>query len=468
MKQVKRKTSPLLSCNKPLPSPPFAQIVNSASPAKPQRTLVDAEAGTPTDEQWPILRPENVLPSKHPNSSTVDDLVHCGVSKGSAGQRNNISAPRSQVTTPLSRILSQQSRSSTGKEASSDEKSRRTAGSQPFSSMNPYSQPFHALSTDNEAAIDSPLVRKQQNAPLVIVPPRVSSKRDSLPSSGALTDNLISQSTCASLRPIEPSSTEWPVLADVATVSPNEHRNDGNLSSFQNHPVAEPEPSRAASFASADKVRSRFGSIDSISTWSLGAGSSLDNKSKICREGSFRIKRLSGHSHNSESGPVLRIFAGADAVILGREDSIPAVPILSEQISEYSSQERPISTLAGRISRQMLGKPTPTPESCTSTSSATHTGSIKSETVKTSPIRSMQPPRKPSTGVNCLESDCDSGSMSASLEDPMERDFVPPDVKTCSSFESPGDVPVSHLYLEDMPRVLVMERGDGHVCCLHQ
>src|SRR5690242_2278329 len=94
MKQVYRKNSPLLSCDKPLPSPPFAQIVNSASPAKPQRTLVDAEAGTPTDEQWPILRPENVLPSKHPSFSTVDDLVHCSVLKGSAGQRNNISALR--------------------------------------------------------------------------------------------------------------------------------------------------------------------------------------------------------------------------------------------------------------------------------------------------------------------------------------------------------------------------------------
>jgi hypothetical protein len=50
------KAGPAL--DKPLPSPPVAQVVNPMSPVKVSRTLVDAEnAGTPTSEQYPAIAP---------------------------------------------------------------------------------------------------------------------------------------------------------------------------------------------------------------------------------------------------------------------------------------------------------------------------------------------------------------------------------------------------------------------------
>ncbi|KAJ4988826.1 hypothetical protein SVAN01_05633 [Stagonosporopsis vannaccii] len=446
-KSATRTTSPSLSCDKPLPSPPFAQIVNPASPAKPQRTLVDAEAGTPTDEQWPILRPESVLPSKHPALTTNDGLMQRVISEGSALQRNNVSVLRSQATTPSLCILSQQSESSTGDEASSDENSHGMTGSCPFNSENPYSQQFHALSTNNNVALNSPLAHKQQTSPVVTIPPRNSSKRDSLPLASTSTDNLTSQSSSASFRPVKSGSTKWPVLADTADtapeVFPRKYPNDRDICSFQHHLVAEPESNQPASLADAGTIQSRSGSINSVSTWSSGAGSSLKNVSETYCEGSFRIKRLSGRSYDCGPGPVLKISADADAVILGWEESIPAVPILTEQISEHGPQEMPAGTSSGRISGHMLVKTASTSVSRTSTpSTTTQTESMETERIKIPPIRTMQTLRELSTGRDSFKSD--STSMLASLEYPKKDcDSVPPQVKPRSHFESPNDVPVS-------------------------
>jgi hypothetical protein len=60
-----RKTTPSPAHDKPLPSPPVAQLVDPSSPPKAQRTLVDAYCGTTA---WPAIQPENVPPrtsSKH-------------------------------------------------------------------------------------------------------------------------------------------------------------------------------------------------------------------------------------------------------------------------------------------------------------------------------------------------------------------------------------------------------------------
>jgi hypothetical protein len=56
--------SPLFAdYNKPLPSTPFARIVDPYSPLKAQRTLIDAETTVPSIEQWPVLRPHNTADS---------------------------------------------------------------------------------------------------------------------------------------------------------------------------------------------------------------------------------------------------------------------------------------------------------------------------------------------------------------------------------------------------------------------
>lgn len=58
--------------DKPLPSPPVAQIVNPNSPVKISRTLVDAEAGTPSGEQWPAVRPETQKATQEIQGSISD------------------------------------------------------------------------------------------------------------------------------------------------------------------------------------------------------------------------------------------------------------------------------------------------------------------------------------------------------------------------------------------------------------
>ncbi|CAN9316950.1 unnamed protein product [Alternaria sp. RS040] len=48
--------------DKPLPSPPIAQVVDPNSPLKASRTLVDAFTPSPTLNEYPVLRPENIPP----------------------------------------------------------------------------------------------------------------------------------------------------------------------------------------------------------------------------------------------------------------------------------------------------------------------------------------------------------------------------------------------------------------------
>ncbi|CAN9368374.1 unnamed protein product [Alternaria alternata] len=48
--------------DKPLPSPPIAQVVDPNSPSKASRTLVDAFTPSPTLKEYPVLRPENIPP----------------------------------------------------------------------------------------------------------------------------------------------------------------------------------------------------------------------------------------------------------------------------------------------------------------------------------------------------------------------------------------------------------------------
>lgn len=447
----------------------MAQIVNPESPPKPQRTLVDAEAGTPTDEQWPILRPENILLSKHPALSRADPFGQHSVSEASTLQRNDVPVLKSRVTIPSSVndcTPSQQIGFPAVDWNSTGEKSQESTVQRRFSSMNPYAQTFHAYSTSSEVALDSPLAHKQQISPEVIVPSRISSKHDSLTLPAAPPAKMSSQSPCASFRSVKQGSTKWPVLEDASDTSLDERPDKGVLNNLQHHLVAEPEPVGPAYFVGADMIQSQFGSIDNASTWSLGAESSLDDRSETRCEGDFRVKRLSGHSYNSESGPILRIFADADAVILGQEDSIPAVPALPEQVFDHSPHERPVSTLAGCISRQMLVKMTSPSGTRTSTPSTTQTEPVETKPVKISPIRSMQPPRELSIGDDSFKSDSASRPISSEVSK-QEGDPVPPQAQPCNSFEPQRDTTVSKPSVANTPKAFVVEKDDDHVCRLH-
>jgi hypothetical protein len=397
LQQGSIRTTPPLSCDKPLPSPPIAQIVNPASPPKAQRTLVDAEAGTPTDEVWPVLKPENVPPLKSPSLSTDGKLPQRSVFETSTLQRNGSSVLESRDITPsvTNRTPSQMSELSTGEEQLSHQRSRHMTEPRIFSPMDPYAKSFHAISTDASVAIDSPLAHKQRSLPAIAIPPRTSSKRSSLLSPDITAGESPTQPS-ASLRPAQSGYTKWPIFAaaDETSKSQVTDRASESDACF----TAEPENNESVSFDGANVTRSHYGSIDSVSTWSLAAGSSLDNEAKVNYEGSVRVRRVSSHSSNPESGPTLRISADADAVLLGRDNSIPPVPTLPEHVLQQSFHEHSIGILPGRVTKQILVNKATSAGSRTPSPSLTETETIGSKPVKITPIRSMQPPRKPSSG----------------------------------------------------------------------
>ncbi|KAJ4333550.1 hypothetical protein N0V95_009395 [Ascochyta clinopodiicola] len=335
------KMTPSMSCNKPLPSPPIAQLVNPQSPPKAQRTLVDAEAGSPTEDEWPILQPENISFLKAFALPKSDGLPQRSISEGSVLRRNGIPMLKSRVTTPSSvenRIPSQKSSLSTGDDDSSQKKFRQMMEPRTLSLMNPYANAFHAFSTNTELA------------------------------TGTL-------QTVADIVP--PVQTPTEELKD--------HKQQ-HLVEATHDDLAFPDPT--------SRSESLYGSIDSISLGSLAARICLDNEPEDHYEGSVRVKRLSTKPY---SGPTLRISPDADAVLLGRDDTFPAILALSNHVCKNTLQKRSLGTLAGQFSREVLGKMVPGTGSRSLTPSSGEMEGDERKPVKVTPIRSMQPPRKPNT-----------------------------------------------------------------------
>lgn len=383
--QVLVRTIPPLSCDKPLPSPPIAQLTSPSSPPKAQRTLVDAEAGTPTEEDWPVLHPENLPSPKFPIPSIGSSLTQRSVSEGPSSQRNRIPMPKSRLGSP-----SQISDSLIEGEEATNQRSRQIPLPRRFGSMNPYVKPFHAFSTDSYIATDIPLPHKQQNLPAVAIPPRISSKR---PSPDITADELPTRSS-ASIPAARLGCTKWPILAVTDKTAQTQETDEACENEHCYTPV--PEHNELILIGGANGTQSNYGSFDSISTRSLAAGSSLGEEAEIKHEGSIRVKHLSCHSSNTESGPILRISADADAVLLGRRHSIPAVPALPEDVPKL--KKHPTDSFPGRVSKQALVNMDASAGSGTSMPCSTETETTEGRSIKITPIRSMQPPRTPSMG----------------------------------------------------------------------
>jgi hypothetical protein len=140
-------------------------------------------------------------------------------------------------------------------------------------------------------------------------------------------------------------------------------------------------------------------SVISNSTWSQAAGSSLDGEEEEA-ESEIRVKRLSwrtsGSGSGSGSGPVLTIQADAEALIMGRSNSIPDVPAIPNELPDPPLQPRSLSSLAGRLSRHTTSRLSSINTSSSPAPTTTEFGPNGSPGIKISPIRSMQPPRKAS------------------------------------------------------------------------
>lgn len=143
------------------------QVIDPNSRVEAPRTLIDAEAGSPTDEQWPILYPENVSPPKRTRDSYGLPQQYRSFSEGpTAHRRANLplgSHNFSMVTN------------------THDDNFIPMIGLPHLSSNNPYAaNSFHAISTATDVAAESPLAYKNPEAFAVPVSPLMSSKRSSL------------------------------------------------------------------------------------------------------------------------------------------------------------------------------------------------------------------------------------------------------------------------------------------------
>ena len=379
--------SPPINRNKPLPSPPIAQYVNPLSPPKAQRTLVDAQVtGTPTSEDWPILPPENV-PSK--NSSPPSGS--CSVYSEDVAQRLGVEMSSNKsgrsATAPLNagsrRVLSPAPDSSTNRAS-------------PLLSVNAFEPTpvvLHAITTAYGEALESPLAHK------LVVPPRTSSKRTSLPLPNRKDQqSVITAAITATSRRQQTRSgcTNWPMLgakgnqdAPFASTPLIPNQDSGNT--VENNGPDTVDSDAHSGLEPADICR-----LTLTQEVPQETRSSLVTEMYKRTGPSNRVKRLSGHSTSPGFGPTLTIADDANSVLLGQKEPMPAWPIVLDAGPHKATEERSLSALAGRISRQTMSRISMSIGSRSSTPQPSENDSKMKSTVKIYPTRSMQPPREAS------------------------------------------------------------------------
>jgi hypothetical protein len=393
--------SPPLNRHKPLPSPPVAQYVNPLSPPKAHRTLVDAEvAGTPTSQEWPILSPENASAKKssplsttslvYPeNGSTPEPTQPAKPANGGFSSNIVDRSATGPLETPHESTLSPVPASST-KCASLAEFPQGHVRDSKSSASSPTI--VHAITTTRDEALDSPLARK------LAVPPRISSKRTSLPLASTRHSPAV---VTPHRRQTKPGSTKWPSLAvrenkenlstSASLVLKHEkapNTDDDKYGSIRSKAETVPEVQNAT-------FKQRISSHSTAIRTMAGArpSSSETEPAQVIESGS-RTKRLSAQPTSSGLGPILKIANDADSVLLGQGDFILDASSVLDTDSGKASQERSLSALAGRISRQTMTRMSLSMGSGSSTPQLAGDEVDEKSIIKITPIRSMQAPRK--------------------------------------------------------------------------
>ncbi|KAF1851610.1 uncharacterized protein K460DRAFT_38545 [Cucurbitaria berberidis CBS 394.84] len=404
------------SRDKPLPSPPVVQVIDPNSPPKAQRTLVDAEAGTPSEDEWPILRPENISPPKkltpQANSTSTNVLQqqqqHRSVSMGAAPQDIAECFFANQSLTPANILDSSNEPTASRLSTQGYQKSMQMAKPRTLSSNNPYANSYdpyensyHAFSTGTESAMESPLAHKRGASGMVPVPPRNSSKGSSLRLSNQNKLDSPARPPSPESPLVNSGSTKWTVVGEPVS----EQFVASTTCSSQDTQVAaatsaEVQPPNVQDLThdvirpadTHDTAQTLPGLVRSKSSWSLAGCSSLDDQPSHDYEGSTRIKRLSSRSSMSVPGPMLKIHGDADSILLGRGDPIPAMPPLPAKVPDKTPREQSKISLAERskqtifkISERMVSRP--------SNPNLSEDGTTAATPVRITPIRSMQPPR---------------------------------------------------------------------------
>ncbi|KAJ4292541.1 hypothetical protein N0V90_009204 [Kalmusia sp. IMI 367209] len=390
----KPKLSPVADRDKPLPSPPILQIINPTSPLKAQRTLIDADvAGTPSTEEWPILPPDNV-PSRH-NDSRGDQITNTFVDCYNhvdpvMVQEQELTFyvpdhPDTALLTTRCDLEPTQMLATTpdGYNTSATSQNAMLIDLDPSSGAT-----VHAITTSDDEALESPLARK------LALPSRISSKRVSLLAPSQLQEiQLVEAADSASphQREGKEGNTKWPLLETEAHGTSNVTKPLTECSEAED--LSDSNAIRAHDMPESTDTHhiavSKRASLDSVSIWSMAAGSSIDDDESDADAFPYnRIKRLSDHSFKSGLGPILRIADDADVVLLG--DGVPPVPSIPRQST---------SSLAGRLSRQTVSR---LPGGMISRASVTQPvdgNNSSSVTTRISPIGPTYPSKKTSARI---------------------------------------------------------------------
>lgn len=192
--QPYQSSPPSSDLNKPLPSPPIAQVVDLDSPPKARRTLLDAVYDTPTKILWPAIRPVNQL-----SASAIGTL-----------QQRSVSVGGQQVGPSTVDVYSSFAATTSHREDIEQVQEHRRLSSNSPDGKNPYT-------FVNKANVDVERFTSRSEKSAPVIPPRHSSNRHSLlPLSPT---NVDTPTYCDSSRTRELASaaTIWPKLGDIAT-----------------------------------------------------------------------------------------------------------------------------------------------------------------------------------------------------------------------------------------------------------
>ncbi|ORY16583.1 hypothetical protein BCR34DRAFT_597592 [Clohesyomyces aquaticus] len=330
------------SLDKPLPSIPVGHVVDPSSPPKVSRTLIDATvAGTPTEEEWPTLQPENINIATTSFSSAVNPVPR------------NFSVPQHHMESTRTRSRNQDTESPLAHKRSFREKS---------------------------------------DAADLVKPPQL------------LSPVLRNTVAGTRSRPHKSGSTKWPLLNMEPLSNDNLPRSseqdeqgwekDASFpDSLYNTPKAQ---EKGLTPQSPNVTPCSLSTSEAISPYT---GSPYAQKiSEQDADLGSRVKRLSNHSIKSGLGPVLTISDDADSLLLGNLSQVPDIPPMPEGQSQSVLEERPASSLSTKIMRERIPSALSNTfrRSRPSTARSDSTMDGGSTSAKIVPIRSMQPPRKAS------------------------------------------------------------------------
>jgi hypothetical protein len=292
-----------------------------------------------------------------------------------------------------------------------DEKLLQMMETRRFSSNNPYAKDFHAISSIADVAIDSPLNHKASMQMAAPIPPRISSKRNSLPLLDHDQVGRTELTMCMPTHEIEPTSTKWPLLecqqedtatnesigssperSSIITVSERGRVETGDCREVEEGVIELPIDDYAS------QIQNKF--VHSESSYSMTTRPPVNGSWVGDPTTGWWTKTLACRPSEPEKGSVLRIHQDAQAILFGAGEDLPKECCLPAQSPAKVPLDRSFDALARDLPKQRIPTVTSSIDSSAHTPNPIRLDTNLAAPVIISPIRAMKPPRQFSTELN--------------------------------------------------------------------